>query len=136
MDELKPQAQRLYRSRRERMIAGVCGGLAQYFNVDPVIVRVAFVALGLATGVGLLAYIVLALVVPERPNDELEPVGSASSVHGGAEVLAYILVFVGAMALINNLGVFRLLSSFAGDIFWPFVLIGIGALLLARRTHD
>ena len=133
MDELKPQAQRLYRSRRERMIAGVCGGLAQYFNVDPVIVRVAFVALGIGTGVGLLAYIVLAIVVPERPSDELEPVGSASTTRGGSEVLAYILVFIGAMALFNNLGVFRLIN---GDFFWPFVLIGIGALLLARRNHD
>jgi phage shock protein C len=74
VDDFKPQAQRLYRSRQEKMAAGVCGGLAQYFNVDPVLVRVAFVALGVASGVGLLAYIILAIVVPERPADEPEPV--------------------------------------------------------------
>lgn len=133
MEDLTPQTNRLYRSRRERMISGVCGGLAQHFGVDPVIVRVAFVALGLGTGVGLLAYIILAIVVPERPADELELLGSRSTSRGGSEVLAYILVFVGAMVLLGNLGVFNLIN---GQLFWPIVLIGIGALLLANRAHD
>ncbi len=124
---------RLYRSRTDRMIWGVCGGLAQYFNIDPVIVRVAAVALIVTTGVGLLAYIILAIVVPERPIDEPEPVLTSSSVRGGSEVFAYILVFVGAVVLMNNLRIFSFIS---GDIFWPAVLIGVGALLLIRRAQD
>ncbi len=55
---------RLYRSRTDRMIWGVCGGLAKYFNIDPVIVRIVFVVLALANGIGILAYIILAIVVP------------------------------------------------------------------------
>ena len=62
---------RLYRSRRERKIAGVCGGLAAYMGVDPVIPRVIWVVFALAAGMGLLAYIICWLVIP------LEPVGSA-----------------------------------------------------------
>lgn len=60
---------RLYRSRSERMMAGVCGGLAEYFNIDPTIVRVVFIALSLLGGPGLILYIILAIVVPEQPYD-------------------------------------------------------------------
>lgn len=61
---------RLYRSREERMFAGVCGGIADYLEVDPTIVRLVFVALTLLGGPGLIVYIVLMLVVPERPASE------------------------------------------------------------------
>lgn len=57
---------RLYRSRTDRMIGGVCGGLAAYFDVDPTLVRVTAVLLGLANGVGVIAYIILLVVVPEE----------------------------------------------------------------------
>lgn len=49
------------------MIFGVCGGIAEYFNVDPTIVRLLWVVLTFTKGLGLLAYIVCAIVVPERP---------------------------------------------------------------------
>lgn len=59
---------RLYRSRTDRQLAGVCGGLGEYFGVDPTIVRLIFVVLSLAGGPGLLLYIILALVIPEAPG--------------------------------------------------------------------
>jgi len=55
---------RLYRSRTERMLWGVCGGLANYFDIDPTIVRVIAVLLIFANGLGILAYIVMAIIVP------------------------------------------------------------------------
>ena len=59
---------RLYRSRDERLIAGVAGGIANYFNIDPTLVRLAFVAFTLAGGgVGLLAYVLLAIIMPLEP---------------------------------------------------------------------
>lgn len=63
---------RLFRSRRDRKIAGVCGGLGAYFNVDPTIIRVLWVVLTLPTSVilGLVVYIVMALVVPEGDYEE------------------------------------------------------------------
>ncbi|MCJ7824847.1 MAG: PspC domain-containing protein [Anaerolineales bacterium] len=67
------EVRRLYRSRDERMVAGICGGLAEYTNIDPTIVRLLFVAvslLGAAPGM-LLAYLVMIFVVPEEPIIEV-----------------------------------------------------------------
>jgi phage shock protein PspC (stress-responsive transcriptional regulator) len=60
-------SKRLYRSRIDRMIGGVCGGLAKYFDIDPTIVRVLFVVGVFLSGAGILAYIILWIVVPEEP---------------------------------------------------------------------
>lgn len=60
-------AKRLYRSKTDRKIFGVCGGLAQYFNVDPVIIRVIAIVSIFFSGAGIIAYVVLALVVPLEP---------------------------------------------------------------------
>lgn len=56
---------RLYRSSGNCMIAGVCGGLAEYFNIDPTIVRLGAVVLSLAAGGGVLAYIIAAIIIPK-----------------------------------------------------------------------
>ncbi len=61
---------RLYRSTDDKMIAGVCGGIAEYFDIDPVIVRLVFVALLVGAGSGFLAYLVLYVVVPEAPDSK------------------------------------------------------------------
>ena len=58
---------RLYRSRTDRKVAGVCGGLATYFGIDPVIPRLVWVVFALAAGTGLLAYIICWLVIPQEP---------------------------------------------------------------------
>ena len=58
---------RLYRSRNSRMIAGVCGGLGEYLGIDPTIVRLIFVAAVLAGFAGVLAYLILAVVIPLEP---------------------------------------------------------------------
>lgn len=58
---------KLYRSQSERMIGGVCGGLGDYFDIDPTLVRLAFVIFALAGGPGLVAYLILLIIVPEEP---------------------------------------------------------------------
>jgi len=63
-DEIK----RLYRSKKDRMIAGVCGGLASYIGIDPTLVRLLFVLGMFAVGGTLLAYVVMMVVVPEEPT--------------------------------------------------------------------
>jgi len=63
----------LYRSRSDRMIWGVCGGLAEYFNIDPTIVRVIAVLLIFANGLGILAYLILAIVVPLESSRQAAP---------------------------------------------------------------
>lgn len=59
---------RLYRSREDRSVAGVAGGLAEYFQVDPTLVRILFVIFTIAGGPGLLLYVILWIVMPEEPS--------------------------------------------------------------------
>jgi phage shock protein C len=61
------QTRKLYRSRTDRKLAGVCGGLAQYFNLDATLIRVAFVVLTLLGFAGPILYLALWIVVPEEP---------------------------------------------------------------------
>ena len=63
---------KLYRIRRDRQLAGVCGGVAEYFGMDPSIVRVIWLVAGICTGIGFIAYVVAACVIPEKPDDYVE----------------------------------------------------------------
>ncbi len=58
---------RLYRSKNDRLLFGVCGGIAEYFNVDPTIIRLIAVALFFGAGSGIIAYIIGAIIIPENP---------------------------------------------------------------------
>jgi phage shock protein PspC (stress-responsive transcriptional regulator) len=59
---------RLYRSTTDRMLGGVCGGVAEYFKVDPTLVRLAWILLTLAWGAGLFLYIIAWIILPEKNN--------------------------------------------------------------------
>ena len=62
------KTRRLYRSRTDRKLAGVCGGLAQYSNIDATLIRVLFVVLALLGGPGLVIYLLMWILVPEEPQ--------------------------------------------------------------------
>ncbi|MBE6976892.1 MAG: PspC domain-containing protein [Ruminococcaceae bacterium] len=62
---------KLYRSRMNKKICGVCGGIGEYFNIDPTLVRIGCVLFA-ACGAGILTYFICALVMPERPSDQIE----------------------------------------------------------------
>ena len=57
---------KLYRSRRERMICGVCGGIAEYFDLDPSLVRLGWIVLLAMAGSGIIAYIIAAVIIPSE----------------------------------------------------------------------
>ena len=59
---------KLYRSKRNRMLTGVCGGIAEYFSIDPTVVRIGFAVISLVTGVGILAYLACLVLMPENPG--------------------------------------------------------------------
>ena len=61
------EQKRSYRSRENRMICGVCGGIADYFNVDPTLIRLGLVLLA-CTGSGILAYFIAAIIIPDQPR--------------------------------------------------------------------
>ena len=62
---------KLYRNTNNKMIAGVCSGLAEYINIDPTVVRVIWALLSL-TSIGLIAYLICALIIPEKPSDIID----------------------------------------------------------------
>lgn len=68
-DIIKQPYKKLYRSRKERMIAGVCGGVAEYFNIDPSIVRLLFILFFFLGGCALLAYVIMWLIIPLAPGN-------------------------------------------------------------------
>ena len=59
---------RLYRSTKDKILGGVCGGIAEYYNMDPTIVRLLWVIFSLIYGVGILAYIIAWIIVPKAPK--------------------------------------------------------------------
>lgn len=66
---------RLFRSRTHRMLAGICGGIAEYVGADPTVIRVAWVLFSLFWGAGVLAYLIFWLIIPEAPFDQGEGPG-------------------------------------------------------------
>lgn len=77
---------RLYRSRTNRKVAGVCGGLGDYFNVDPTIMRLIYIMVILfSVGLGILAYIVMWVVMPEEPAHQNRTVDQQGSGNTGSD---------------------------------------------------
>jgi phage shock protein C len=64
----KEQVKRLYRSRKNKVLGGVCGGLGEYFNIDPVIIRILWVAFSLLYGAGIVVYIIAWIIIPKNPR--------------------------------------------------------------------
>ena len=135
--------QKLRRSRRDRVFLGVCGGLAEYFGIDPVLVRLAFVLITLAGGAGVLAYIIMAIVMPDGdplPADgtaepfltEGSPQPATDAGRHASMVGALVLIGIGLLFLVENL---RWFGWFRPDYVWPLILIGLGVALLVRRTN-
>ena len=136
---------RLHLSSSEKMLAVVSGGLAEYFEVDVTLVRVGWVVLCFLTaGFALVGYLLLAIIMPRGDaglsdsartarDDEAVAFGEeASRRTRRRDVLALVLIGIGCVMLLSNFGVFWWLSW---SVLWPLALIGIGAVVLAKRTN-
>jgi len=126
-----PQARRIYRSRSDRILGGVAGGFARYLGVDPVLIRLALVAL-LFAGIGFVLYIVAWIIIPEEPLDRgaaiAEPEASPPAARSAADgqkartLVGAILVGIGTLLLLDV--AFSFLSF--GRFIWPVAIIGLG----------
>jgi phage shock protein C len=123
MSEFTSEPKRLYRSHRNKILAGICGGLAEYFEFDPTVVRLAWVFLTLLGGSGILLYIIAFLVIPHNPThffsteneSHATPAPPSTRSAGKGTVFAGIaLICIGAIFLADNLGVHYWLP------FWRF----------------
>jgi phage shock protein C len=119
-------AKRLYRSRTSSMIAGVCGGLGEYLNVDPTIMRLVAVLLIFADGIGLIAYIIAWIIIPRNPETEAEVVAPQRSERNRL-LPGLALIIVGLIFLLNNL-----IPWFHFSHLWPLVLIVLGVVILVK----
>lgn len=119
----------LRRSRRDRMIAGVCGGLGRYLDVDPVLLRIAFVVLAIAGGSGILIYILGAILIPgEKPGEELGPPDARNGATG--RILAgTALIALGTILLVD-----RFVSWF-DKVIGPLTLVALGVAVLVWGTR-
>lgn len=143
--------QKLYRSETDRMIAGVCGGLAKYFGVDTTLVRLVFLLLLFLGGSGFLLYVILWIIVPREshltgtPQEVVQAnaqemaqtarefgqsMGGSSgdvaqsAARNGPLIFAVLLIVLGVWFLLQNLLHIDLSQ------FWPVILIVIGLALL------
>ncbi len=152
---------RLYRSRTDRMIWGVCGGLAKYFELDPTIFRVIFVVLAFINGIGIIAYILMAMIVPledskaakakETIRENIEEMKESASELGeelrttfsgkGGETeernkrfrrTIFGIVLI-TLGVIFLLGSFDLFWWFQWRYLWPLVLVAIGLVIILSR---
>ena len=148
-------ADRLYKNKTDQMITGVAGGIAEYFDFDPTLVRAGWVILAIVTaGVAVLAYIALAIIVPERTSEAGGGTNESSGVEdaksesasatdesvGNAALGIHVrrrgvfggvaLIVIGAVFLASNLGLF---SWFDWGKYWPVILIVLGIWLTFQR---
>ena len=133
-------SRRLYRSRDDRVIAGICGGLGEYFGIDAVLVRIAFVVLVFAGGAGLLAYLLLWIFVPEEPERPNEPTESTldravaatgEDRRAGAVVLGLVFVALGVLFLLDVAWP----DFLSWRYIWPIALIAVGIAIVLRARR-
>ena len=122
-------APRLYRRTNDKIIAGVCGGLADYFRIDPLLVRLAFIIFAVTGGASILVYVALWIAIPAATADGTA-VTSSRGVSG--ETAGIVLVGIGGAWLLANLGVFDFVNW---KLAWPVVLIALGLGIVFRRSR-
>jgi len=133
---------RLQRSSKDRVIAGVCGGLGEYFDLDPVLFRLLFVVVTLIGGSGVLVYIILWLVIPEDTDTkgsteetvsknvkEMKKTGEkvVNRLHTdqGRLLIGVLLLLVGIFFLVDNFISIR-------QFFWPAMIILAGIIVIIK----
>lgn len=130
--ETRPSLRHLRRSRADRILGGVCGGLARATGIDPLVVRVAVVALTVAGGTGALLYVLAWLMLPEEGSDH--SLAHAAVVDRGTnlgEVLAVGSIVLGVILLVRGTGIW-----FSDAFVWPLLLAGVGLAVIWRQAGD
>jgi phage shock protein C len=125
--------ERLFKSSQDRVVFGVAGGLARYWNVDPVLVRLGFVVLAfVSVGLGLLLYVALALIMPRDRSlaDSIPALSEEQKATRRRNLLAIGLIAVGGLFFLGGIS-----TWFQWGYVWPLVLVGIGAAIIIGRRR-
>ena len=126
---------RLYRSKINRMISGVCGGLAEYMNIDPVIVRISFILLGLFGGVGLLLYILGMIIIPQNPTQY--PLDKVKEKTDHSAFWGWFLIIIGALLLIPQFTFIPPIDfwNLPWTSIWAVLFIAFGIFLILKKSE-
>lgn len=134
----------LYRTRINKVIGGVAAGIAEYFKIDLMLVRILFIILTIFNGIGLLIYIVLWIILPMKPyneyvfnmgidpNEEENPDSfrqMEKSRNKGALFFGVLLILLGVLFLFENM-----IPDFSFFDIFPLVIIGAGVYMILRAT--
>jgi phage shock protein C len=120
----QPAQRVVRRSRSERILAGVCGGVGRYLGVDPVLLRIAFIILALANGLGVIAYVVAWVAIPEERPDQPPGPPAEPRRETGRLVLGGSLVVLGLVLLLDRL------APELDELFWPVALVAVGVAVM------
>jgi phage shock protein C len=138
--------QKLWRKKDDKVIAGICSGLGQYFNSDPILFRFAFLALLFAGGSSIFIYIILWIVLPSEPfsiksetiyteainaSNTDNNIKEMQSMDSTSLVFGLLLISGGVLLLLNNLVPYLKMQK-----LWPVILIMIGLGLLFNKKKD
>ncbi|MDZ7671338.1 MAG: PspC domain-containing protein [Halanaerobiales bacterium] len=125
---------KLYRSRENRVIGGVCGGIGEYFGIDPVIARIILLLLFFVGGIGFITYIIALIIIPERPfekeNIEVDETEIKEQKEKRMKILGYILFGLGVYFILNIW--FNINIEFGAEL-WSIGLIILGILIIFKN---
>jgi len=126
----------LYRSQSDRMIAGVCGGMAEYFSIDPVLMRILWIIITLFGGVGLLLYIAAVIIIPNNSGQVFAE--DVTKIHREDKKLFWGSLFIlfGLGLILRQVGFFHYFSMWhiPWQLIWAILLIGLGVYLMINRS--
>lgn len=117
---------KLYRSRKQQMLGGVCAGIANYFNIDVTLVRLIWVVIGLIGGSGLLAYLIAWIIIPLEPEDDIIDVTPDSGQGVNSRVIGWIIIIIGILLLLRQFDFFVMFNRH----FLPVLLIVLGLFFI------
>ncbi|MDD5062955.1 MAG: PspC domain-containing protein [Candidatus Marinimicrobia bacterium] len=142
---------KLYRSDQQKIVAGVCGGIAEYFEIDPVLIRLIWIVLIVFGGTGILAYLIAWIVIPTRQMKNEEPVVKEEPVVEKPEskpqsqsqnmrlFWGIVLILIGLLIVANQfwwpLDFFRLVIKGIFKFFIPAILIVLGIFIILQGSE-
>ncbi|HNZ86695.1 MAG TPA: PspC domain-containing protein [bacterium] len=134
---------KLYRSRHDRVILGISGGLGVYFEIDSWIIRILFITFTFFSGFGLVLYLILAILIPlergikedsskQEIDDTIEEINRKRSVK---IFLGFAMILVGLVYILKMYFPVHFYYLFNWRILWPYIIIIIGLFVVFRNTN-
>lgn len=131
---------RIYRSREDRIIAGVCSGFAEYFRIDPIIIRLVWIFFTIFGGMGILAYIFSIILISENDSSKAKAIKAEDDRDEKMVLWGVVIIIVGILLFFRHRPMVSMMwHSMSGNwfnILFAIALIGVGIYVLLNRKSD